>query len=173
MSHCTGIDHTLPRTRYSSSSGEPPPSEYRQLHKTFVNTWRSSEWVLETTPHPHPRTKWFLAVLCLTWLFEKWNCILNYWIFQALKLTLPDIDTQSAMALTHKCGWVDLYVDEWIRLSTLRVPLDPQQKVCYTDQKRRKTKSFFHLCRLFERGHRTRSKIENDFDENKVQFPWK
>ena len=26
MSHCTGIDRTLPRTLYSSSSGEPPPN---------------------------------------------------------------------------------------------------------------------------------------------------
>ena len=26
MPHCTGIDHTLPRTGCSSSSGEPPRS---------------------------------------------------------------------------------------------------------------------------------------------------
>ena len=28
-SHCTGIDRTLPPTRYSSSSGEPPRRNYR------------------------------------------------------------------------------------------------------------------------------------------------
>ena len=29
MSHCTGIDRTLPPTRYSSSSGEPPQNSRR------------------------------------------------------------------------------------------------------------------------------------------------
>ena len=38
MSHCTGIDRTLTRTRYSSSLGEPPLRVRQGFHSKCLDT---------------------------------------------------------------------------------------------------------------------------------------
>ena len=125
MSHCTGLDRTLPHTRCSSSSGNDSPSWFRHcLMESFEIAFYIDVFRFSTNISRHTISQLWLFFNCLQeskcHYLEWWNNCKKYkkvkqYKTKKLSLLFKDI-TMRSENLCHKyclCkddGWEDLEV---------------------------------------------------------------